>query len=487
MECAWSGAFIVAGGISAIMWVFIRALSMNLQICWDIVPGRRFFYLSQALGWGVPAVLFCATMTVTGVSFRFGKECDVNHAHSMADFWGPLLALAAAAGILQIMTFGFCIRVYLKNLFADGSDASTNASSGGLPSYSGSVRTQTARAVWRRLQKVLWLQWRGICIVTIILVDVIFFAIVFVYLDSLQSKVLKEFNKVEPWLLCLALNPTDKDACLKDVGDWIVNEATVAAVLILLSLAGMQVFLFLARPTIASAWVEFFEAKVGRRQEFVSLDARQQDIVRNNSKKDLTEYRQEAPNTAFEMHSPMPSKGLHIDVDSKALSPTDTDITSPDDVYRSPYHMGRNSPATTDIRNSTSSSIIGRGRIPPEYVGRLTPEVAPGSPPTPVVRYDAISLLRQNSDYFNQQRPPTATGPPQRATSSQSQHSDRRYNPPNSSFSAPNAPSRQSSVRSVTFSDPRDTYSRGGLALNPPSEAGESLEDLTGYHGSFGR
>lgn len=30
-ECAWSGAFIVAGGLCATMWIFIRALSMNLQ------------------------------------------------------------------------------------------------------------------------------------------------------------------------------------------------------------------------------------------------------------------------------------------------------------------------------------------------------------------------------------------------------------------------------------------------------------------------
>ena len=187
-----------------------RALSMNLQICWDIVPGRKFFYISQALGWGIPAVLFTATMTVTGVSFRFGRECDVNHANSMKDFWGPLMAFAGLAGILQLMTFGYCIRVYLKNLFTDQSAESSTVSGSGLPSYNQSVRTQTARVVWRRLQKVLWLQWRGIAIVTIILVDVIFFSVVFVWLDGLQSSVAKDWSKVEPWLLCLAMNPRTK-------------------------------------------------------------------------------------------------------------------------------------------------------------------------------------------------------------------------------------------------------------------------------------
>jgi hypothetical protein len=484
--CAWSGAFIVAGGLSADMWIFIRALSMNLQICWDIVPGRKFFYASQALGWGIPAVLFCATMTVTGVSFRFGRECDVNHANSMADFWGPLMAFAGASGVLQLMTFAYCIRVYLKNLFTDESDASTQASGSALPSYQGSVRTQTARVVWRRLQKVLWLQWRGICIVTIILVDVIFFSIVFVWLDGLQSKVNNDFSRVEPWLICLALHPTDKDACLSYVGSWLVNQATVVAVLLLLSLAGLQVFLFLARPSLLPAWIEFFQEKFSSRSEFVSLDAKR-DNARTSSKQELVNYHRGHESTTFEMQKPGHPIGL--DIESKgAMSPSETMVSSPSEVYRSPLKIGRmDSGAGSDIRNSASSSLVNGGRLPHEFASHQTPEPGPGSPPTPVVRYDSISLNQRNSDYFStQNRLGTPTGPQQRPPSSRSQNSERRYNPPTTSFSVPQAPSRQSSLRSVSVSfDPRETYSRGGLALNPPSEAGESQEDLTGYHGNF--
>ncbi len=482
-KCAWSGAFIIAGGLSADMWIFIRALSMNLQICWDIVPGRKFFYASQALGWGIPAVLFCATMTLTGVSFRFGRECDVNHENSMKDFWGPLMAFAGAAGILQIMTFVYCVRVYLKNLLTDDNDSSTNASSSGLPSYQGSVRTQTARVVWRRLQKVLWLQWRGICIVTIILVDVIFFAIVFVWLDGLQSSVTDDYLKVEPWLRCLALNPTNKDACLVYVGNWLVNQPTVVAVLLLLSLAGLQVFLFLARPSLVSAWVEFFKEKFTSRSEFVSLDARQ-DNVRPGSKQELVNYRRGHESTTFELMQKS-GQDIGLDIEDKgAFSPSDTMISSPSEAYRSPLQISRMSPSTgTDIRNSTSSSVINGGRLPHEF-GHRTPEAGPGSPPTPVVRYDSISMHRQNSDYFDaRQRLGTPTGSFNRPPSSRSQTSERRYNPPTTSFSVPQAPSRQSSMRSVSF-DPREAYARGGLALNPPSEAGESREDLTGYHGN---
>lgn len=77
---------------------------MHLQICWDVTPGQRFFYWAQALGWGVTALLFTVTITLTGVSYRFGSMCHVNSDNSTADFWGPLLAFAGASALLQIGT-----------------------------------------------------------------------------------------------------------------------------------------------------------------------------------------------------------------------------------------------------------------------------------------------------------------------------------------------------------------------------------------------
>lgn len=104
LTCAFSGAFVIAGGLTVAVWVFIRALSMHLQICWDAAPGKRFFYYAQGLGWGVIAVLFTATITLTGVSFRFGDACHVNSKNAMKDFWGPLLAIAALTMFLQVAT-----------------------------------------------------------------------------------------------------------------------------------------------------------------------------------------------------------------------------------------------------------------------------------------------------------------------------------------------------------------------------------------------
>lgn len=67
-------------------------------------PGKRFFYAAQVIGWGLPAIIFTATITVTGVSFRLGDQCHINHEHSLATFWGPSLGIAGLAIIIQIAT-----------------------------------------------------------------------------------------------------------------------------------------------------------------------------------------------------------------------------------------------------------------------------------------------------------------------------------------------------------------------------------------------
>lgn len=439
---------------------------MHLQICWDIVPGRRFFYGAQAFGWGVPAVLFTATLTATGVSFRFGEACHVNHENSMADFWGPLLGFAAASVLLQLATFGYCIHVYLRNLWADAPASSTNASGSNLPSYNSSVRTQAkARAVYQRIKKVLWLQWRGIVIVTIILTDVVFFSVVFVYLDDLQAAAVKDISKVMPWLLCLAESGGDKTKCFTQASHWLVNESTVAAVLILLSLTGIQVFIFLSRPSMFSGWVEYLRNRFSSRQEFVSLDAlpSKPSVNRSGSKQEL--LRVKTAGTAFEMQRP---KDIGLDLDMKTLSPTSTSIDSPEDVYRSPLQFGRETPESGRV----SPQSFARGTRPPEYIGRVTPETSSATPP-------AAAYNRQAPDYFNR---PASSGQ-RRYQSASPDIVGRRYQSPTESFSQPIAPNRQSSLRSMRSLnwDPKEMYARGGLALNPPSEASESREDVSVY------
>lgn len=214
------------------MWVFLRAVALHLQICWQVVLGRSFMWGAIAAGWGIPAIALTIALVFSGVSFRFGDTCHINHNNSLADFWIPLLVFAGITVIVQFATFGYCIKVYLASL----SDDSTTTNSSGLPSYSGSVRaTLSPRQAYRRVRRVLELQWRGIIIVLVIIADVIFFSVVFVFLDDIEQSLLHNPQKGQEWLLCLITAQGNKNLCTKFAKDLVVSEATVMAVLLLLS------------------------------------------------------------------------------------------------------------------------------------------------------------------------------------------------------------------------------------------------------------
>jgi len=232
--CALSGAFLLAGGWCGVMWVFMRALALHLQICWQRILGKTFMYGALAAGWGIPAIALTIALVFSGVSFRFGESCHINHKNSMAGFWIPLLCFAGITVIIQFATFGYCIKVYLQSL----ADEATTTNSSGLPSYSGSIRpTLSPRQTYKRVRRVLELQWRGIVIVLVIIADVIFFAVVFVFLDNIESRLVNDPSKAFSWLGCLITSNGDKNKCLKLAEPLVINIATVMAVLLLLSVS----------------------------------------------------------------------------------------------------------------------------------------------------------------------------------------------------------------------------------------------------------
>ena len=229
--CASSGFFLIMGGWSGVMWVFLRAVSLHLQICWQLVVGRNFMWFAQAIGWGIPTIGVVIAFILSGVSFRFGTTCHINHKNSLADLWIPLLVFAGMTIIIQFATFGYCIKVYLASL-ADNS-ASTEGS--GMPSYTNSIRTMTPKQAYRRVRRVIALQWRGIAIVLIIIADVIFFSIVFVFQDTTVESVKQDPGIAREWLLCLGFNGGKKEPCLEKASMLAVNMPTIGAVLFLLA------------------------------------------------------------------------------------------------------------------------------------------------------------------------------------------------------------------------------------------------------------
>uniref|UniRef100_L2G0B5 G-protein coupled receptors family 2 profile 2 domain-containing protein n=1 Tax=Colletotrichum fructicola (strain Nara gc5) TaxID=1213859 RepID=L2G0B5_COLFN len=311
--CGASGAFLLLGGWAGVMWVFLRSLSLHLQICWQVVVGRNFMIFAQAAGWGIPII-------------------------------GIVVALVFSV-IIQFATFGYCIKVYLASL-ADNS-ASTEGSS--LPQYSQSIRTMTPRQAYRRVRRVISLQWRGIAIVLIIIADVIFFSVVFVFQDNTVQAVHDDKTIAADWITCITLTKGDRSQCYDKAKNMVVNEATITAVLILLAMNGIWLLFLLGRWAMVLGWIDLVTSLGGRnKKEFVSVDARY-DV-----KKDTR---------AYEM----------LSRDSSAVvtpvSPVKSPVVSPNSGRRTPDYFGQTARYQPPMRSFSSPRPP---QTPPTWDARAT-------------------------------------------------------------------------------------------------------------------
>lgn len=193
---------------------------------------------SHAAGWLVPFVVVTLALVFSGVSFRFGDTCHINHKNSLADFWIPILIFAGLTTLIQFATLGYCIKVYLASL----ADSSASTEGSGMPDYTHSIRTMTPRQAYKRVRRVIALQWKGIAIVLIIIVDVIYFSVVFVFMDNTVEEVKHNPEISKPWIQCLVeaiAKGGDKNDCLDEARGLVAGEGTVIAVLLLLAVSSL--------------------------------------------------------------------------------------------------------------------------------------------------------------------------------------------------------------------------------------------------------
>lgn len=97
----------------------------------------------------------------------------------------------------------------------------------------------TPRQAYRRVRRVVALQWRGIAIVLIIIADAIF-SVVFVFQDHIVLSVTRDPQVAKDWVVCMIGAAGDKNECLDQAKSMVVNEATVSAVLLLLAVSHLS-------------------------------------------------------------------------------------------------------------------------------------------------------------------------------------------------------------------------------------------------------
>ncbi|KAH7041900.1 hypothetical protein B0J12DRAFT_580073 [Macrophomina phaseolina] len=251
ISCAWTGALLLLGAMGSALWIFLRALWLHLRVCWEVDPGRPFMIISTAAGLAIPAAFTAVALTITGVSYRVGLVCLPNHRRAIVTFWAWEVGFAGAALLVQGATTGYCIWVYLLVLFrgrkrvAGAREAGTGqiSANGRRPpdhssfanestSSSGSARPQNT---WRKMRRMLLMQWRGIALTVIMAVESLFYIIVFVAQDTRFGEVASKANEPDArtWSACLVLTGGNRSACLIYAGKLAISQDLVLGSLLL--------------------------------------------------------------------------------------------------------------------------------------------------------------------------------------------------------------------------------------------------------------
>lgn len=135
--------------------------------------------------------------------------------------------------LLIASRLAFCLYVYLKQCVKDSMSASNSIDVISLQS-----RRKAARLVYRRIVQVLWLYWRSMLIILLVLVAVAFYATVYLKIDYLllhaRARKPQALAKVRPFILCLLEHQGRSDACYDLAGKALITEETAAAVIMLL-------------------------------------------------------------------------------------------------------------------------------------------------------------------------------------------------------------------------------------------------------------
>jgi hypothetical protein len=94
--------------------------------------------------------------------------------------------------------------------------------------------------VYRRVKKVLWLQWRSVTIVLLLIADVVFFSIIWIELDTAIGDIAAGHTEhIMAFLACVLINPSVKqrEKCFSLGQQVLVNEKTCVALLLMLSVS----------------------------------------------------------------------------------------------------------------------------------------------------------------------------------------------------------------------------------------------------------
>ncbi|KAJ9664940.1 hypothetical protein H2201_004992 [Coniosporium apollinis] len=484
MSCAWTGALLQVGGMGAVVWVLLRTAWLHIRICWDREPGLMFALFSMISGITIPAVFLASVLASSGVSYRTGQVCFANHDKSFAAYWAWLITFAGLSLVLQLITAVYCVYIFVRSQRREkarmrggiSSQTHRTAQEGGSQLRSGFERVRHSSVEWRKIRRLFLLQWRGIAISILVVIQTVYFATTFINQDSkldIGRTSAQDMLNFQAWGTCLVFAGGNKNPCLNLAEKITGGPHIVISSVVWAGLSGVICFFFLARTSMFTAWLTLLTSPAHRLHEH---------LIARRAPKD-------------EEHNPF---SYASDKEAaKRISAAPSHASSPHRSATS-RHRSRSSVISTKTTSSAKSNTsggsasgaggAGGGKSPKHSPSNsqhktlsIISETSPSFPTSPTT---AAALAAAAADKSLPSTPGTPATP--RKTVPSKYRVPTRLNPvPRIVAMGPNAPTRVGLPKEVVVGGARGA--RGSREVGPMPERKASLRASEAFPGTAAR
>jgi hypothetical protein len=224
----------------------MRVIWLHISVCWNRTPGRTIKCISIASGIAIPLIFLGATIGYSGFTYELGPTCFIYEEHSFLVFWGWMIGFTIAAFILQIITSGYCVTLYLMThrlRFSIASVAKSDSIFASLrywkrhkqkresevEAQERAIRIFNRRRIrWKGIHRVLMMQWRIILLTVALVIQCLYFGSLS-WAEDTKTASAPTNPKAIAFGECLFITGGDAEKCRQYADALILDKAAMLA------------------------------------------------------------------------------------------------------------------------------------------------------------------------------------------------------------------------------------------------------------------
>jgi hypothetical protein len=320
---------------------------------------------------------------VSGFAYRAATQCFVINGEGGFIVMGFWIGFAGLALVLQLVTTGYCVIVFLS---------SHRLRTGHIKAARRSMSWQTLRfwkreprpegdgfhhphKRWRGIRHTVSMQRRIILLTVALVIEVVFFTAIFwASEERVKSRSNPSNPQTQEFAACLVYSGGNRELCLPYAQYLVLSKNSILGAFGMFSLAGVQAFAFLFRSSMLVAWWE--------------LAKKPREIIRTykySKAFKLPQVQKEQPLPAHTIPSKSFFRARARKSSSKVVSPRKSTISAPIPITPPRQKSNRSSSQLTTPEPKRPPHRPRRPQTPPYFGYRVSP------PPPPLPLHLAAS------------------------------------------------------------------------------------------------